>query len=763
MRKNIVATCPYFGRNGFVNHSRNFFTHLSKYNNIYIKDLNYNNNYSYNLPVIGKRGEDPNYAALNTNGQIYDIVLAELHEKEFSFPEHAKHHTKIGYYVWESTHYYPEALERMQYLDQIWVPSKWQRDTLSDNLIEYYDDDEIGYKIRVVPEGIDPTKFNLENYNLNDGKCRFLIVGSWEHRKYTTEMVRAFIEVFGGHKDIELVIMADNQWAYPYRCEDFLKQNFTNVPFNVKTMPFINSDDEYIKILKSANCLLSVSRAEGWSLPVIEAMACGIPVITLDWSGQTEYIGDYTTNVMIKTFKPVPQWKNVYIPGYYAEPDYDDLKDKIKYVYENYSYVLSNAISGAKYIADNFTWDKAAIIADHHLNELEVNRSKSAVSEFFRFYFNKLNTKVKEPELEIAVSYIDGVRVDITGGYDDKHYQVLFINSDTNELIYDTIIRTNSFAEPFAKYYINWEIKVIDTETNEIIYTDKLNMKDKEVLICIDSDALGDNIAWFPYVEEFRKLHDIKSMFVFTPRKELFMEDPEYYNLIFIDREDVLPVSNEVYAKYVIGACDNNYNRNKNNWRSITLQQVATDVLGMEYKPLKPRLNKKKYYINDIDHNYVTISPDSTMQAKLWNRPGAWQEVCDYIREFTHNNVHYVGNCPTGTTIENIENNYPMNLDEIIFQIANAKYHIGLGSGLSWVAWALDIPVVLISGFSKPFSEFNCYRVFNDKVCNGCYSNPIFEFDRSWMWCPCGNNWECTREITPDMVIEKIRDMENDI
>jgi autotransporter strand-loop-strand O-heptosyltransferase len=38
--------------------------------------------------------------------------------------------------------------------------------------------------------------------------------------------------------------------------------------------------------------------------------------------------------------------------------------------------------------------------------------------------------------------------------------------------------------------------------------------------------------------------------------------------------------------------------------------------------------------------------------------------------------------------------------------LRHASFFIGLGSGLSWLAWASGIPVVLISGFSLPNSEF---------------------------------------------------------
>ena len=97
-------------------------------------------------------------------------------------------------------------------------------------------------------------------------------------------------------------------------------------------------------------------------------------------------------------------------------------------------------------------------------------------------------------------------------------------------------------------------------------------------------------------------------------------------------------------------------------------------------------------------------------------------------------------------------------LQERITDIHNCEFFIGLGSGLSWLAWALNKPVVLISGFSNPISEFQTpYRVFNEKVCNSCWNDLDENFDASnWLWCPRGKKFECSSQITPEMVIEKI-------
>jgi autotransporter strand-loop-strand O-heptosyltransferase len=81
-----------------------------------------------------------------------------------------------------------------------------------------------------------------------------------------------------------------------------------------------------------------------------------------------------------------------------------------------------------------------------------------------------------------------------------------------------------------------------------------------------------------------------------------------------------------------------------------------------------------------------------------------------------------------------------------------------LTSGLSWLAWSLEKPVVLISGISKENTEFfTPYRVTNTNVCHGCTTEKGYQFDRGdWMFCPKNKNFECTSSITFEMVKEKI-------
>jgi D-inositol-3-phosphate glycosyltransferase len=56
------------------------------------------------------------------------------------------------------------------------------------------------------------------------------------------------------------------------------------------------SDDEMAQIYSSLDVLLTTTQGEGFGLPILEAMACGIPCIVPDWSG----LGCWTKDAAIK-------------------------------------------------------------------------------------------------------------------------------------------------------------------------------------------------------------------------------------------------------------------------------------------------------------------------------------------------------------------------------------------------------------------------------------------------------------------------------
>ena len=123
----------------------------------------------------------------------------------------------------------------------------------------------------------------------------------------------------------------------------------------------------------------------------------------------------------------------------------------------------------------------------------------------------------------------------------------------------------------------------------------------------------------------------------------------------------------------------------------------------------------------------------STTQAKYWNNPTGWREVVAFLKESGYR-VICIDQKPvhgTGTDLEPHphgaeDQTGDQPLVERARWIKHAEFFVGLSSGLSWLAWAVGTPVVMISGFTHPINEFATpYRVINYHACNSCWNDPL--------------------------------------
>jgi len=391
------------------------------------------------------------------------------------------------------------------------------------------------------------------------------------------------------------------------------------------------------------------------------------------------------------------------------------------------------------------------------------------LTNYFKTAF-KIQQTLKQKNI-INVNFRSGPFVEVVGPV-QENYQIHFEDTSNSSSVYSANINNGMWTAYGVKYFAPWRITIKSESYSNTI---DLNLKNQKVAIINESGSLGDTIAWMNSVKNFQEKHDCVVDY-YTGLSEIF--DKNYYNKINFYNYNQVDVNKYLYV-YKLG-CFKPYGANEfcgKDWRSIRLNNVADEILGLSYGSNPPELIKTepKQKIKKT----VCIAIQSTAQAKYWNNNGGWQQVVDYL-----NNLDYEVICIDKDKTfgcENYFNTIPNNcldktgtidLKERIQDLTNCDFFIGLGSGLSWLAWACKKPVILISGFSSPDSEFYTpYRVHNDKVCNSCWNNPNHEFNSGdWLWCPEHKNdnkiFECTKQITFDMVKEKIdsciRDLKNE-
>jgi autotransporter strand-loop-strand O-heptosyltransferase len=382
-----------------------------------------------------------------------------------------------------------------------------------------------------------------------------------------------------------------------------------------------------------------------------------------------------------------------------------------------------------------------------------------------------LNIESKKPQNTFNVNFVNGAFLEVIGPLKEE-YVVKFINSKTKRIIHESTISNNMWTRANIKYCVNWKVEVYNK--GNIVFEHQWNPQGKRVYIHLDSGALGDTLAWFPYVEEFRKTF-MCNVICSTFHNDWF--EANYPEIKFV------PPGSEVddlYAMYTIGWFYDDkkvvYDKIPIDFKKYPLQQTASEILGLKYNEVKPiitTLDKK----TDIEGDYVIIAPHASAHAKYWNHLGGWQTVIDYLNNNGYKVVILTAeplgdewhDSKLGGTLYGVidKTGYNIALEDRMVDIRDAKLFIGVGSGLSWLSWALNTPTIMISGFSYPYTEFqDCERIYPEdpKTCKGCFNRKWLD-PGDWEWCPdhkdTPRQFECTKTIKPDQIIVSIKKLLN--
>lgn len=751
----IYGHGSYIGNTGYNHHTRDFFRELSKHVNLKFRNFTIGSTWSglnntphskesyfnsidesilYEQTLWNSKGDRENFKIYQSKkkefNHDFNIVLTET-DHYFFYDNYLG--PKIAYNVWETTLQPDHFFNQLKRFDELWVPSKWQRDC---TIKQGYDPN----KIKVLPEGVDEQTFypdpKATHPLTSDGRFKFMIFGRWDYRKSTKELIETFLKTFDKDEPIDLIVSIDNPFS-----GDGLKDteerlsHYNLIDERIKVLHFPKRED-YIKILKSGHVFLSCARSEGWNLPLIESMASGTVSIYSNCSGQLEFAEGKGIPVNIIGEKPAKDSSYNHFnsqSGNYYEPDFDDLSKKMRLAYENYNQYKKNAIEESEEIRANFSWKRIGKLG----YDLCVD-FKTRISSFIN-------------DNKIQISFLDGPKVEVLGDY-VKDYFVEFLD-EKDEVIHSSTIQNNMWTKCARKYYTKWKIKI----NGQIV--DELNLKGKRVLISLHSSSMGDTLAWSPYAVEFAKKHDCK-VILSTFHNDWFEGLDNYKDIEFIGPG----ASTNCHAVYNIGWFkDDNGRWEKldhypNPVNLVPLQQTATDILGLDFIEVNHGI---KFIPNTrpVKEQYVVFGPQATSGCKEWVYE-YWVELASTLTKMGYK-VVILSQKPY--YIENTLNIINRDLNTVMNYLYHAKFFIGLGSGLSWLNWSLGKHTYMINGFSVEGHEFtkNITKITKN-ACIKCWNDEVHIFDAGdWDWCPVYKGTKlqhvCQKSIKPIDVLKLLK------
>jgi len=360
--------------------------------------------------------------------------------------------------------------------------------------------------------------------------------------------------------------------------------------------------------------------------------------------------------------------------------------------------------------------------------------------------FNK--QKMMNSEIQVFQHFVNNPFLEIKGNTDKKYKVEFFDEKGVNR--YSNEIGVNNWVKLNRSYYTKWRAKI--TSNDQTIYEETLDLTNKRVYISFDSKSLGDSVAWIPYALEFKKKHNC-TVIVSTFWNNLF--EKTYPELEFV--RPGVSVDN-LNAMYNIGWYYN-ADREPEMPNTIPLQKTATNILGLDFEEIQPKISCNIGQ-SPYSQKYITIATNSTSGCKFWTRE-YWQQLINHLNSLGYQVINV---SKEDNPFDNASKIKDTSIENTMRVIHHSEFFIGLSSGLSWLSWGLGKHVVMISNFTEEDHEFttNCTRIINKSVCNGCWNNPNFRFDKGdWNWCPVHKGtkrqFECHKSITPEMVINQIQ------
>lgn len=239
----------------------------------------------------------------------------------------------IGHWVWETDHAPVSWARSARRLSDVWAPSEFAAEAIAKR---------IESPVRVVPYRVHPPEIasiRPSRQWKDDKRLRCLTLADGRsslHRKNPAAAITAFRRAFPGNENASLIVKLRNLDADRQAANDLksIAEGDQRIDFLEATL----SEDKRWSLLAGCDVLLSLHRAEGFGLPIAEAMSLGKCVVATGWSGNMDFCSEDTTALVPYTLAPAVDPTNRYPmddDAKWAEPDIAAAASLLRSLYDN--------------------------------------------------------------------------------------------------------------------------------------------------------------------------------------------------------------------------------------------------------------------------------------------------------------------------------------------------------------------------------------------------------------------------------------------
>lgn len=234
---------------------------------------------------------------------------------------------KIGYTMLETDRLPPAWVEQANLMHEVWTPTAWG--------VQVFHDSGVRRPIYAMPLGVDLNCFTpgSPRERLAE-RTIFVSVFEWGLRKGWDLLLAAYRAAFRPNDPVLLLLKIDCREP----ASNPLRHLAAALPHPSPPVGLIYNQAltsaRLAELYRSADCFVLPTRGEGWCMPALEAMACGLPAIVTNWSGPSAFLDESVGYPLpISGLVPTGSSSPYYRDAQWAEPDRNALVELLRRVH----------------------------------------------------------------------------------------------------------------------------------------------------------------------------------------------------------------------------------------------------------------------------------------------------------------------------------------------------------------------------------------------------------------------------------------------
>jgi GT2 family glycosyltransferase len=263
---------------------------------------------------------------------------------------------RVGFTMLEVNRIPRDWARALNTMDEVWTPTEFNRRAMQTS--------GVVRPIHVIPLGVDTQHFHPLATRVANPRGDFVFLANfeWSERKAPELLLRTFNEMFRREEPAVLV------------CKILNRDRAVDVPNQIRALRldenggriyFLYNREiphyQLAALYRSADCFVSPSRGEGWGMPLLEAMACGLPAIATDWGGHTAVLdAEDAYPLRIRGTAPATSGSPYYRGASWADPDAEHLAHLLRHVFEHAEEARERGLRAAGRVARTLSWAHTA-------------------------------------------------------------------------------------------------------------------------------------------------------------------------------------------------------------------------------------------------------------------------------------------------------------------------------------------------------------------------------------------------------------------